>query len=179
MVRGAPISSAMRYSSSPFCSETTKPSGCEATRERLQRLKRVRRLHGEQHLAQRPIRLVRRRDRHLEPRLPIAGQAQPTGPHGVDMRAVRLDEAHRVAGPGQRRADDRADCAGADDDEFAHRSCWVNGMWVRPQCEPPVTSSIAPVIQPARSEARNTTASATSSGCPVRPSGVPFSIMLM
>lgn len=51
-------------------------------------------------------------------------------------------------------------------------SLGVKGAFVRPQCEPPVTSKFAPVTHGRRSDARASTASATSSGTPVRPNGV-------
>ena len=48
-------------------------------------------------------------------------------------------------------------------------------MWVRPQCEPPVTSSIAPVIQGALGSQESDSFRHVPHA-PVRPSGVPFSI---
>jgi hypothetical protein len=93
----------------------------EAAGERPQRLEGVRRLHGEQHLSERPVRLIGRCDRCVDPCLPITGEAQATRAHRRDVVAVRLDEAHVVACFDQRDADDGADRAGADDGELAHR----------------------------------------------------------
>src|ERR1700754_1270329 len=42
---------------------------------------------------------------------------------------------------------------------------------LRPDITPPSTSQIAPVTQPALSDSRNATTSATSCGVPIRPSG--------
>ncbi len=51
----------------------------------------------------------------------------------------------------------------------------LGGKWVRPACEPPCTPKVVPVIQVACSEQRKTTASAISSGLPVRRRGMPAS----
>lgn len=63
-------------------------------------------------------------------------------------------------------------------DRYRRLMSVVNGTCVRPQCDPPVTSINAPVVQRERSDKRNATVSAISAAAPVRPSGVASNIAL-
>src|ERR1700736_4825775 len=118
--------------------------------------------------------LLQALDRHLG-RLATAAHLAEAGPPRV---GIELDDGADEAAPmgavrmAERRFERDRDRGGAEiGDLHLVPSLSSRGAPLSGRSRPPSTTSVAPVTNEARSEARNATASATSRGAAIRPSG--------
>ena len=107
-----------------------------------------------------------------------AGEHRSRGRSGSTCRCRRARSAAARCAPRSRPRIHSSTAAGSSPTTsvvaacaHAARSPTASGFAARRICPPSITS-VSPVIQRARSEARNATASPTSAGSPIRPSGV-------